>query len=169
MDTDHANPTPADPRRYSIVRLWLSLAAMAALCQAAAIADDDHPAVAVRRKAPLPPVQIFKPAATVAQARFQYASAIKLLDAGKMRELFDTCVQQKIVIVDQLCGLTDSQKQKLQLAGRGDIIRGVGRAVEIERQFNLSATKSLRSTNFARKHFTFGGALSSLPMTTRCL
>jgi len=82
-------------------------------------------------------VQIFKPAATVAQSRSQYATAIELLDGGKMREFFDTRVQRKILIVDQLCGLTDSQKQKLELAGRGDIIRALDRAAEIERQFQL--------------------------------
>lgn len=38
-------------------------------------------------------------------------------------EQLDTLLRQKIAIVDQVCGLTDTQKQKLQLAGRGDARR----------------------------------------------
>jgi hypothetical protein len=137
MDNGHANPTLADPRRFSIwlaLRLWLALAVVAAQCPAAA--GDDPSASAARKKALLP-VQIFKPATTLNRARFQYASAMKMLDAGKMREYFDTRMQEKIVLVDQICGLTDSQKQKLQLAGRGDILRGLDRAEKIERQFQI--------------------------------
>ncbi len=139
MDNDHASPTPAGPHRIVVwltLRLWLALAVVAARCPAEAAAGEEASAVTGRRKAPLP-VQIFKPATTVNRARFQYASAMKMLDAGTMREYFDTRVEEKIVLVDQICGLTDSQKQKLQLAGRGDISRGLDRGVKIESQFQL--------------------------------
>ncbi len=133
----YSSPVIPDPGRWPIrLRLCLGLAAMGVICRAGAVDGDEAPGVAARRKA-LPPIEFFKPATTVVQARFQYESALKMLDAGKMREFFDDCVQGKVEIVDQLCGLTGSQKQVLQLAGRGDIKRGLERAVEIERQFQL--------------------------------
>src|SRR5579859_6597292 len=42
------------------------------------------------------------------------------LDADAADEKLKTAVQQKIVVVDRACDLTDAQKEKLELAGRGD-------------------------------------------------
>ena len=42
------------------------------------------------------------------------------LDADEVDAKLKTAVQQKIVVVDRVCGLTDAQKEKLELAGRGD-------------------------------------------------
>lgn len=52
-------------------------------------------------------------------------------------EQLDTLLRQKIAIVDQVCGLTDTQKQKLQLAGRGDASRLFGRLDQIGARIQL--------------------------------
>jgi len=41
-------------------------------------------------------------------------------DADAAEAKLKTAVQQKIVVVDRACGLSDAQKEKLELAGRGD-------------------------------------------------
>jgi len=52
-------------------------------------------------------------------------------------EQLDTLLRQKIAIVDQVCGLTDTQKQKLRLAGRGDARRLFDRLDKIGARIQL--------------------------------
>jgi hypothetical protein len=44
-------------------------------------------------------------------------------DAADGRRLLDASLERRIKGVDQICSLTDAQKRKLRLAGRGDIKR----------------------------------------------
>src|SRR5579864_4726420 len=111
------DPVTPETRRFSIRLprpLWIGLAVMLFVAEA----GFGDPADVVAPKKIRLPVQLFKPAVSAATARAQFTSTIKLLDAVATRELFDNCLRQKIAIVDQVCEQTDSQKQKLQLAGR---------------------------------------------------
>ena len=53
------------------------------------------------------------------------------------RNELDAYLRQKVAIVDRLCGLTDGQKQTLQLAGRGDIKRWLDRFEKNRTQWPL--------------------------------
>jgi hypothetical protein len=61
---------------------------------------------------------------------------LREFNAATRKEL-DMLLRQKIAIVDRLCGLTDSQKETLQLAGRGDIKRWLDRFEENQLQWRL--------------------------------
>ncbi len=63
------------------------------------------------------------------------ANASGATEAGKYLE---TILGQRIAVVDQVCKLTDAQKEKLQLAGRGDIKRFIDRVEEIGSQFQVA-------------------------------
>ncbi|MBI3865865.1 MAG: hypothetical protein HY290_28660 [Planctomycetia bacterium] len=52
-------------------------------------------------------------------------------DLAAGRAQLETLLRQRIAIVDQVCGLTDTQKQKLRLAGRGDAKRVIDRVDEL--------------------------------------
>jgi len=54
--------------------------------------------------------------------------------AAEVRRELAHYLREKIVAVDLVCQLTDGQKQKLQLAGRGDIERLLNRVAEQRRQ-----------------------------------
>jgi len=62
-----------------------------------------------------------------------------LTTPAQMRKLQERKLLLKIAIVDRVCGLTDSQKEKLRLAGQGDIkqqfdqIEGFGRRFQLVR------------------------------------
>ena len=53
-------------------------------------------------------------------------------DADLARGQLETLLQQKIGTFDVICGLTDGQKRRLQLAGHGDVKRLIDRLEEIE-------------------------------------
>lgn len=130
MATERITP---EPRRFSIRlprQLWLGVV-IAMFPLPAAFADDPADENS-DMNAPLLERQV-RITAEVAKARHRYAGAIKLLDPVAA----DTCLRQKIAIVDQLCALTDAQKQKLRLVGRGDIKRLSARVEEIGTQFRL--------------------------------
>src|SRR5262249_241038 len=44
-------------------------------------------------------------------------------DRDAAAEQLDVLLRQKIAMIDQVCGLTDTQKAKLRLAGQGDAAR----------------------------------------------
>jgi Leucine-rich repeat (LRR) protein len=52
-------------------------------------------------------------------------------DRAAGHQQLDTLLRQKIAILDQVCGLTETQKQKLKLAGHGDTKRLFDRVEEI--------------------------------------
>jgi hypothetical protein len=58
-------------------------------------------------------------------------------DAVEARKQLDAQVRQKIAVVDQVCGLTDGQKQELERAGEDDNSRLIDRVEELGRQFRL--------------------------------
>jgi hypothetical protein len=80
----------------------------------------------------------------------------------------DIRLQQKLEKVDRICGLTDTQKRKLQLAGRGDIKRLIDRAEKLRAKCDGHSeianvnhfrkwTEELRSeTNVLRQSFDAG-------------
>ena len=56
-------------------------------------------------------------------------------DAVAARKQLDMHLRQRIAIVDHVCGLTDAQKQQLELAGRGDNKRLSDHIEEFRREF----------------------------------
>jgi Leucine-rich repeat (LRR) protein len=58
-------------------------------------------------------------------------------DAVVARKRLDELLSQKVSVVDRVCGLTETQKQRLQLAGRGDNKRLIDRLDEMEMQCQL--------------------------------
>ena len=56
-------------------------------------------------------------------------------DAITVRALFEERLPQKLNAIDRLVNLSETQKEKLRLAGRGDIKRFFDRAAEIEARF----------------------------------
>ncbi len=64
-------------------------------------------------------------------------------DAKTFRERVLRLLDQRIVAVDAICGLSDSQNEKLRLAGGGDLQRLLDRAAQVEDRFG--DTTSIRS------------------------
>ena len=58
-------------------------------------------------------------------------------DAAAARKQLEMFLSQKVALVDRVCGLTDAQKQTLQLAGRGDYRRLLARVEEMGMQLQL--------------------------------
>src|SRR5438552_2252509 len=119
-------------RRFSICPprpLWIGMAT-AMLSLAAAVAGDpadEEPG----ENAPLAARAIRINELRIDLAREQYTVAIRQLDAVAARKQLDTVLRQRVAVVDTVCGLNDMQKQKLELAGRGDVKRFIDRAQEI--------------------------------------
>jgi hypothetical protein len=59
--------------------------------------------------------------------------------AADARSRLDQRLQQALDKIDRICGLTEVQKQKLELAGRGDIKRLFDRAERLREECNRSA------------------------------
>lgn len=85
----------------------------------------------------LPRVQEVRVPFEITPAHFEYFTLIKLLDAFATPNQLDTLLKEKIALTDQICGLTDAQKLKLEMAGRGDNKRLSDRIEEIQAQFEL--------------------------------
>jgi hypothetical protein len=58
-------------------------------------------------------------------------------DADAVDAKLKTAVQQKLVVVDRACGLTDVQKERLELAGRGDGKQLLDRVEKMAAQLQL--------------------------------
>ena|SRR5579872_2008553 len=56
-------------------------------------------------------------------------------NTGPARSRLESFLQLQIADVDRVCELTEAQKQKLQLAGKGDIVRFFDRVEELRRKF----------------------------------
>jgi len=65
-------------------------------------------------------------------------------DATTVHGQLDTLLRQKVAVIDLICELTDVQKQKLQLAGRGDMKRLIDRVEEIQTQLRLVQSEPAR-------------------------
>jgi hypothetical protein len=118
------NPLTPEPRRISIrlprpLPIWL---ATIGLSLAAAVADAQD----IAKDAPPPEQQVEIADPNV--YRWVFGGNSDAIEAGKVLERL---LRQKIAIVDRVCRLTDTQKQKLLLAGRGDIKRFIDGVEEI--------------------------------------
>jgi hypothetical protein len=94
-----------------------------------------------------------------------YGSGSNVVDA---RAGLDTCLEQKVEKIDRISELTDTQRQKIQLAGRGDIKRLFDRAERLREMCDRGAeiadlnqfqkwTEELQSeTNALRRAFHEG-------------
>jgi len=80
---------------------------------------------------------VWKPRVKVADANIYQMVFGDDFDAVAARRKLDTLLAQKVRAVDLVCRLTDVQKQKLQLAGRGDNKRLIDRVEEIGGQLQL--------------------------------
>jgi hypothetical protein len=78
--------------------------------------------------------------------------------AADGRRRLDTLLNQKIIAVDQFCRLTETQKQKLQLAGRGDIKRFIDRVESLRPTFQQ--VHLIADEDDARKVSTWAGTLA---------
>jgi hypothetical protein len=145
------DPTAPDARRFSTrLQRRLSIGVPAGVliaimaircCLADEETDEDTPV----------PVQEAAPDAALAQARAEYERTIKQLSVTVSRKQLDTFVRQKIAIVDRVCRLSGDQKQKLHLAGRGDIKRQRDRIEEIRTQFRLVDDDADKVTELRKK------------------
>jgi hypothetical protein len=100
--------------------LWIGLAAVV-LPLAAAVGGDPLDENSGNAALPDQPLKLANPAVYV---------WIFGADANAARQHLDTLLQQKVSIVDRVCRLTDAQKRKVELAGRGDIKRLIDRVEE---------------------------------------
>jgi hypothetical protein len=62
-------------------------------------------------------------------------------DAVAAREQFDIRLRENVAAVNRRCGLTDTQRQKLELAGRGDLKRLLDRIETLETQLQIVRTE----------------------------
>ena len=127
-------PITPEPRRIAIRLprpLWIGLATVV-LSLAPAVAGDPADEES-DENASLPEQQVKIVDSIVYRWVFGDGS-----DAVAARQQLDTLLQQKITAVDLICRLTETQKQKLQLAGRGDNKRLLHRVEEIETRFQLA-------------------------------
>jgi hypothetical protein len=134
MSTVRHHPAPPEPGRFSIRLLrvlWIGMAA-AALLPASAFADqpaDDESGANTPVSDQL--VEIRDPAVY----RWAFGNAFNSIP--RHRQYLDLLLKKKVATVDRICGLTDTQKRNLLLAGRGDIKRHFDRVEDIAAQFEL--------------------------------
>jgi hypothetical protein len=128
--TTLVSPLTSKPRRSSFRRpLWSATAAIVLLAQAFA----DEPGIEESAENATPPEQ---------QLQLEGSNLYRWIfgdsaDAVIARKQLDWILRQKIAMVDQVCRLTSAQKQKLHLAGRGDIRSFFDRLEELTTQFQL--------------------------------
>ncbi len=134
MSTTSVNPLPSEPGHSSMRSSWplwcflLTLVLSAATGVAGDDVDDES-----GENARLAERQLKIADATV----YAWVFTTNPFDAVGARKELETILRQKIAVADRLCRLTDSQKEKLELAGRGDIKRLIDHAEELGTQFQL--------------------------------
>lgn len=132
-----------EPRRFSIPlcvslsTVMLSLAAVFAGNPTEEESDDD---------APLPDQQV-----SIADSGVYRWLNLDASDAATARTRLKTLLQKKIAIIDQVCKLTDTQKEMLELAGRGDNKRLLDRIAEIGTQLPLVINDSKKVNDLRDK------------------
>jgi hypothetical protein len=67
------------------------------------------------------------------------------------RQRLDRLARQKIAVVDLVCGLSDAQKQKLELVARGDNNRLIERLEEIGRRLQLAKNDATKVEALAKE------------------
>jgi hypothetical protein len=71
------------------------------------------------------------------EAVFYHWAFQRLTSAASVRSQLDKVLKQKIDVIDHVCNLTDEQRQKCQLAGRGDIERVFDGIDELKKKYQL--------------------------------
>jgi hypothetical protein len=71
----------------------------------------------------------------IAEGSFESVVLGRGRTVASVRGLLDALLRQKIDTIDRVCTLTEAQKQKLQLAGRGDIQRLFDRVEDVRAKF----------------------------------
>jgi hypothetical protein len=108
------NPPPPAPHRVAILPprpLWIGLTAVV-LSLTVAVAgeqvsdESDENARLAERQAKIDDATVYG-----------WIFGPNISDAVAARQQLDTILRQKIAVVDRVCGLTDAQRPKLQLAG----------------------------------------------------
>lgn len=129
----HAGPRFA----HCLLRPLLTGVVAAVLSLTAAVADDDDE---IDDEAPVPELApgelgLVGPVSVSNVYAFVFDRGY---DARLARGQLDILLQQKISGLDGVCVLTDDQKRKLQLAGRGDIKRLIDRVEDIGTRLRLA-------------------------------
>ncbi len=122
------SPTSPEPRRFPFRLqgpLWIGLATV--LLSLAAAGDDDPIEENSGKDIPLTRQQ--RQIGMLIDEAANYSSAAS--------RQYDTVLRERFAILDRVCGLTDAQKEKLQLAARSDKKRIIERAEEIGTQLQL--------------------------------
>jgi hypothetical protein len=81
----------------------------------------------------------------IAEGSFEQSVFGQATNSAGARTRLDAILRQKVDAIDRICGLTDVQKQKLQLAGRGDVQRLFERVEDLRPKFQQ--TKALPDGN----------------------
>jgi hypothetical protein len=106
-----------------------------------------------------------------------YGSGSNAVDA---RTRLDACLEQKVEKIDRISGLTDTQRQKLQLAGRGDLKRLFDRAERLRAMCDRGAeiadvnqfqkwTEELKSETNALRHSLAAGPFDAGSLMAKCM
>ncbi len=101
-------------------------------------------------------------------------------NAADARARLDRCLEEKLKKIDRLSGLTDEQRQKLQLAGRGDLKRLFDRAETLRELCDRGAeiadvkqfrkwTEELQSETNALRHAFHEGPFDTGSLTAKCM
>jgi hypothetical protein len=90
-----------------------------------------------REKIAPQPKQQARGATGLARAVNKYSSSMRLVEAVTVPQQLEANLRKKVALIHHLCELTAAQKQKLELAGRGDLRRHVDHVVEIEAKYEL--------------------------------
>lgn len=102
---------------------------------------------------------VVQPVFVMADENFEQWIFREFQNAAGARGRLDSLLTLNIESVAQVCGLTESQRQKLWLAGRGDIKRFFERVDELRRKFQLVKTDQNRIQELFRDvqplHATF--------------
>jgi len=118
-------------RRYSGFILILTATLSIAFTGRSARAQDD---VVVEENEEAPVNMVFNMAGAEQVDQMLYGR-FGVGGAGVARNKLDSALALRIDDVDRICGVTEAQKKKLQLAGRGDIKRFFDRVEETKRRF----------------------------------
>ncbi|MSR60171.1 MAG: hypothetical protein EXS05_21450 [Planctomycetaceae bacterium] len=129
----HSAELTTSDRRQCPRRLWISLATLALSFTAAIESEPDDDLAG--ENVPQPELEVVVVNRTPPAYALVFGNGSNAVAA---RRQLDLLLRRKLNTVNSICRLTDSQKQKLQLAGRGDMKRLLDRLEEIGPQFQLA-------------------------------
>jgi hypothetical protein len=106
---------------------------------------------------------VVQPVFVMADENFEQWIFREFQNAAGARGRLDALLTLNIETVAQSCGLTEPQRQKLWLAGRGDIKRFFDRVDELRRKFQLVKTDQNRIQELFREVQPFHATFSAGP------